>query len=81
MVSITVRRFSGGTDAELRALASGRGRSPEAYLRRLLAQAVSAAGSWRQSRCPHDLIAPLEPEQDIAPLIAEQGEKQAPVDS
>ena len=80
MASITVRNLSDETKSRLREQASASGRSLEAYVRGVLDQAASVAVSERTSRFPHDLMALVEPGEDIEPLIAQQDDKQEPVD-
>lgn len=80
MASITVRNLSEDTKARLRERASASGRSLEAYVRALLDQAANRDEGARSMRFPHDLMALVEPGEDIEPLIAERDEVQAPVE-
>jgi plasmid stability protein len=80
MTSITVRNLSEGTKNRLRQQAVASGRSLEAYVRTLLDQAAGAPSPASAARFPHDLIALVEPGEDIEPLIGEQNEHQSPIE-
>ncbi|WP_295881455.1 hypothetical protein [uncultured Thiohalocapsa sp.] len=80
MTSITVRNLSEETKTRLRQQAVASGRSLEAHVRSLLDQAAAATQSTSAARFPHDLIALLEPGEEIEPLIAEQDEQQSPIE-
>jgi len=80
MTSITVRNLSEDTKTRLRQQAVASGRSLEAHVRSLLDQAAGATQSASAARFPHDLIALLEPGEEIEPLIAEQDEQQSPIE-
>ncbi|NBC15401.1 MAG: toxin-antitoxin system antitoxin subunit [Gammaproteobacteria bacterium] len=80
MTSITIRNLSEETKARLRQQAAASGRSLEAYVRTLLDQAAGAPDPAPAARFPYDLVALVEPGEDIEPLIAERDDRQRPVE-
>lgn len=74
MASITVRKLSAESKERLRERARLSGCSLESFVRTLLDQAAQAP--IPQSRLPHDLIALVEPGQDIEPFIDELDQRQ-----
>lgn len=78
MASITIRNLSPESKAKLRRRAERRGCSLEALARSILDQAAednSAAPGF-----PDDLIALVEPGDDIEPFLREHRQPQEPVD-
>ena len=78
MASITVRNLSAESKSRLRRRAEQRGCSLEALVRSILdhaAEETSPAG-----RFPHNLIALVEPGEDIEPFIREHRQTQEPVE-
>ena len=78
MASITIRNLSAESKARLRQRAQQRGCSLEALVRSLLdvaAEQAEPAGSF-----PHNLIALVEPGEDIEPLIRGHRQPQEPVE-
>jgi plasmid stability protein len=80
MTSITVRNLSEETKTRLRQQAVASGRSLEAHVRTLLDQAAGAPSTVSAAHFPHDLIALVEPGEDIEPLIGEHDERQIPLE-
>ena len=77
MASITVRNLSDESKERLRAKAKSAGVSLESLARSILDQAAQA--SILESPFPHDLIALVEPGEDIGPYIAQHDELQKPI--
>lgn len=75
MASLTIRNVSDDTKEKLRDQANASGRSLEAYVRSLLDQAATRPRKGTKA-FPHDLIALVEPGEDIEPLIKKQDEDQ-----
>lgn len=78
MASITIRNLSPESKAKLRRRAERRGCSLEALARSILDQAAedtSAATGF-----PDDLIALVEPGDDIEPFLREHRQPQEPID-
>ena len=78
MASITIRKLSAESKARLRRRAEERGCSLEALVRSILddaAEEAVPAGSF-----PHNLIALVEPGEDIEPFIRERRQPQEPVE-
>ena len=78
MASITIRSLSAESKAKLRRRAEQRGCSLEALVRSILdhaAEETSPAG-----RFPHDLIALVEPGEDIEASIRDHRYPQEPVE-
>jgi plasmid stability protein len=75
MASLTIRNLSDDTKVKLREQAKASGRSLEAYVRSLLDQAAARPRVGTKA-FPHDLIALVEPGEDIEPLIEEQDQEQ-----
>ena len=71
MASITVRKIPDETKTRLQVLARQRGQSIEAFVRGLLEQAAENSPPVNELRFPHNLIALVEPGEDIEPLMAE----------
>ena len=80
MASITIRKLSDETKERLRARADRHGSSLEALVRSILDQAAQELDPAPTSRFPHNLIAIVEPGEDIEPLIVEHDERQEPVE-
>lgn len=78
MASITIRNLSAESKARLRRRAEQRGCSLEALVRSILDQA--AEENPTATRFPHDLIALVEPGEDIEPFIDGHRQPQGPVD-
>ena len=78
MASITIRNLSPESKAKLRRHAERRGCSLEALARSILDQA--AEDTSVATGFPHDLIALVEPGDDIEPFIREHRQPQEPVD-
>lgn len=76
MTSLTIRNLSDDTKAKLKEQAKASGRSLEAYVRGLLDQAADTPPNPEKMAFPHDLIALIEPGEDIDSLIEEQDQKQ-----
>jgi len=76
MTSLTIRNLSDDTKAKLKALANASDRSLEAYVRGLLEQAADATPTRQPTAFPYDLIALVEPGDDIERLIEEQDQEQ-----
>ena len=79
MTSLTVRRLSEDTKKRLERQAERSGRSLEALVRAILDRAVQDVPDEPKARFPYDLLAVVEPGEDLEPLIAEGDETQAPV--
>ena len=78
MASITIRNLSADTKERLRKRAQSGGCSLESFVRTILDQAAHSVVP--QSRFPHDLIALVEPGQDIEPFLEEHDQTQKPID-
>ena len=78
MASITIRNLSPESKERLRRQAEVRGCSLEALARSILDQA--AEGTPPATGFPHNLIALVEPGEDIEPFIRERRQAQEPVD-
>ena len=78
MASITVRNLSAESKARLQRRAEQRGCSLEALVRSILDQAAEEKPT--ATRFPHDLIALVEPGEDIEPFIDGHRQPQEPVD-
>ena len=78
MASITIRNLSAESKARLRQHAEQRGCSLEALVRSILDHAAEETSS--ASRFPHNLIALIEPGEDIEPFIRDHRQPQEPVE-
>ena len=78
MASITIRNLSAESKARLRRRAEQRGCSLEALVRSILDHAAEEASS--AAKFPHDLIALVEPGEDIEPFIREHKQTLEPVE-
>ena len=78
MASITVRNLSAESKERLRKRARLSGLSLESFVRGLLDQAAEVP--IVQSQFPHDLIALVEPGQDIDPFLEELDQAQKPIE-
>ena len=78
MASITIRNLSAESKARLRRHAEQRGCSLEALLRSILDRAAEEAPA--ADSFPHNLIALVEPGEDIEPFIREHRRPQGPVE-
>ena len=78
MASITIRNLSAESKAKLRRRAEQRGCSLEALVRSILDCAAEEAPS--ANGFPHNLIALVEPGEDIEPSIREHRQPQEPVE-
>ena len=78
MASITIRNLSAESKTRLRRRAEQRGCSLEALARSLLDQA--AAESAESTPFPHDLMAVVEPGDEIEPFLQSHDQVQPPVD-
>ena len=78
MASITIRNVSAESKARLRQRAEQRGCSLEALVRSILDRAAETAPPT--SSFPYDLIALVEPGEDIEPFIHEHRQPQEPVE-
>jgi len=78
MASITIRNLSAESKERLRKRAVSSGCSLESFVRALLDQA--AQEPVPQSRFPHDLIALVEPGQDIEPFLDELDQQQKTIE-
>ena len=78
MASITIRNLSAEAKERLRKRAQLRGCSLESLARSILDQAALAP--MPQSRFPHDLIALVEPGDDIESFLREHDQPQRPVE-
>lgn len=81
MASITVRNLSGESKARLRRRAEQRGCSLEALVRSILDQAAAdAAEPTEPTRFPHDLMAVIEPGEELERFLRGHDQVQPPVD-
>ena len=78
MASITIRNLSPESKAKLRRRAERRGCSLEALARSILDQA--AEDTSVATGFPDDLIALVEPGDDIEPFVREHRQPQEPID-
>lgn len=78
MASITIRNLSEESKARLRQRAQQRGCSLEALVRSILDGAAEETPS--AGRFPHNLLALVEPGEDIDSIIREHRQPQEPVD-
>ena len=78
MASITIRNLSPESKAKLRRRAEQRGCSLEALARSILDQAAEDTSD--ATGFPDDLIALVEPGDDIEPFLREQRQPQEPID-
>jgi len=78
MASITIRNLSAESKARLRRRAEQRGCSLEALVRSILDHAADEPSS--AGRFPHNLIALVEPGEDIEPFIQDHRQPQEPVE-
>ena len=78
MASITIRNLSAESKTRLRQHAERRGCSLEALVRSILDRAAEEVPS--PGRFPHNLIALVEPGEDIEPFIREHRQPQDPVE-
>ena len=78
MASITIRNLSAESKARLRRRAEQRGCSLEALVRSILDGAAEEAPS--ANSFPHNLIALVEPGEDIEPFIRDHRQRQEPVE-
>ena len=78
MASITIRNLSPESKARLRLRAEQRGCSLEALARSILDQA--AEDTPVATGFPHDLIALVEPGEDIEPFLRDHRQPQEPID-
>ena len=76
MTSITIRNLSVDTKARLKRQAKAAGRSLEAHVRDLLDQAADRFPEPEKNSFPYDLVALVEPGEDILAFIDEQDQKQ-----
>ena len=79
MASITVRKLSAESKERLRRRAAHSGRSLEALARSILDQAAAEEPA-ASTGFPHDLVAVVEPGEDIEPYIRTLDRPQSPVD-
>ena len=79
MASITIRKLSPESKERLRRRAERSGCSLEALVRSILDQAASDEPAPAPG-FPHDLIAVLEPGEDIEPYIRSRDQSQSPVE-
>ena len=78
MASITIRNLSAESKERLRKRAESRGCSLEALARSILDRAARAPGP--PTGFPHDLIALVDPGEDVESLIREHDQPQAVVE-
>ena len=78
MASITIRNLSAESKIRLKRSAEQRGSSLEALARSILDQAAEQAPA--PNRFPHNLIALVEPGEDIEPFIRKHRHPPEPVD-
>ena len=78
MANITIRNLSPESKAKLRRRAEQRGCSLEALARSILDQAAEDTSD--ATGFPDDLIALVEPGDDIEPFLREQRQPQEPID-
>ncbi len=76
MASLTIRDLSEDTKTKLKEQAQACGRSLETYVKGLLDQAAEQSGLRGQPAFPYDLLALVEPGEDIEVFIAEQDRAQ-----
>ena len=79
MASITIRNLSVESKERLRRRAARSGRSLEALVRSILDQAAAEEPAT-SARFPHDLVAVVEPGEDIEPHIHAFDQPQSPVE-
>ena len=79
MASITIRNLSVESKERLRQRAARSGRSLEALVRSILDQAAAEEPAT-SARFPHDLVAVVEPGEDIEPHIRAFDRPQSPVE-
>ena len=79
MASITIRKLSAESKERLRRRAAHSGRSLEARARSILDQAATEEPA-ESARFPHDLVAVVEPGEDIGPHIRALDEPHSPFD-
>ena len=79
MASITIRNLSVESKERLRRRAARSGRSLEALVRSILDQAAAEEPA-NSARFPHDLVAVIEPGEDIEPHIRAFDQPQPPVE-
>ena len=77
MASITIRDLSAESKARLRQRAQQRGCSLEALVRSILDAAAEEASP--AARFPHNLLALVEPGEDIEPFIRAHKQPQEPI--
>jgi len=80
MASLTIHDLSDDTKTKLEAQARASGRSLETHVRALLDQAARVRPEPESQSFPHDLIALVEPGEDIEALIAAQDQTQPPIE-
>ncbi|NKC13961.1 MAG: hypothetical protein GKR94_17765 [Gammaproteobacteria bacterium] len=80
MASITIRNLSTETKERLRARAERHGSSLEALARSILDQAAQDFIPASLPRFPRDLIAMVEPGEEIEPLLRQLDDRQEAVD-
>ena len=78
MASLTIRKLSPESKARLRRRAEQRGCSLEALARSILDQA--AVDTAESTGFPHDLIAVVEPGEELEPFLRGHDQPQPPVD-
>ncbi len=81
MASITIRNLSAESKERLRRSARQRGCSLEALARSILDAAARKAANdtAASSRFPYDLVAMIEPGEDIEPFLKEHDHPQSPL--
>ena len=79
MASITIRNLSAESKERLRRRAEHSGRSLEALARSILDQAAAEEPA-ASARFPQDLVAVVEPGEDIEPHLRTIDRPQSPVD-
>ena len=79
MASITIRKLSAESKERLRRRAAHSGRGPEALASSILDQAAPEEPD-ASARFPHDLVAVVEPGEDIEPHIRTCDQPQSPVE-
>jgi plasmid stability protein len=80
MASLTVRNISDNTKAKLKIQAKAGGRSLEAYVRYILERTADSASTPGQEIFPQNLLALVEPGEDIEHFIETQDQKQPVVE-
>ena len=78
MASITIRNLSAESKERLRQRAEQRGCSLEALVRSILDQVAEEAAI--STGFPDDLIAVVEPGEEIEPFLRDHDQAQAPID-